>query len=146
MPAGRPRKPAAYHKLVGNYRPSRHAEPRATSPEPELDPAEAALREECERWRGVFECGRDYFNDLDGLEPRIGRLGAEQDAAEACFLAAIREAWGRLGVMFLDGWKPKSNVTTPWALRVFGDPRQGKLKTPRRSLSELRNAFYGRTR
>jgi hypothetical protein len=92
MPRGRPRKSAEYHRLVGNYRASRHAERAPTPPEPEPSPAELALREECERWRCAFGCGYDFFSQLDGLDP-YGLDGAEWDVAAARFLAEMRKAW-----------------------------------------------------
>jgi hypothetical protein len=65
MPVGRPRKSAAYHKLVGNYRPSRHAEPVGTSPEPAPE--------------------RIEFEDLDEYFPRQGKGSNDRPSqTDAC--------------------------------------------------------------
>jgi hypothetical protein len=127
MPRGRPRLSAEYHKLVGNYRPSVHG-PLATSPqpEPELSPADQAIRDERERWSCAFSTGYDFFVET----------GCD-DRAES-FVGEMRAAWRRLGDTFLAerGWKG-FNVDTPFALWAFGSPsqarkRKGDLETLRR--------------
>lgn len=86
MPAGRPRKSAEYHRLVNNYRPSRHAERPVTPPETE---EHKLLDAELKNWSMAFSCGRNFFTwDHD--------IGVDaQD--EAAFLPAARAAWERLG-------------------------------------------------
>jgi hypothetical protein len=98
---------------------------------------------ELEKWRTVFSCSRDYFDET-GLdphkwEPPHGTLrGAELEAAEARFLDAMRDAWGRLGAMFLKEPKGPLDEKVPFAFYAFGDP--AKPRRPRRSLQELRAA------
>jgi len=134
---GRPRKPVALHLIENTFRPHRHAhllpDRPISSPEPHLTPAEAALRAEVERWRGVFDSGWDFFDELGGLDPSTLKLCPDEDAAERAFLAETRAAWERLGVAFLAQWVPDEHDDDdemPWALETFGDP-SGPLKKPR---------------
>ncbi len=37
---------------------------------------------------------------------------------------AARDAWRRLGVLFMRDWKPDAARSRPWAFNLFGDPRR----------------------
>jgi len=140
----RPRKPIALHLIQNTYRRDRHGPLPATpyqtpltQAEPELSPAEAALRAEVERWRGVFDSGYDFFSELAPLgivDPTSVWPPEGRPAAERAFLAAARAAWERLGAAFLAQWTPDEHDDDdemPWALETFGDS-SGPLKKPRK--------------
>ena len=64
-----------------------------------------------EAWDLLFECGRDYFGDLDAL-----------GLAEAEMIEAAREAWAEHGADFMRGWTPTAVLSVPWAMEVYGPP------------------------
>jgi hypothetical protein len=91
----RPKKTLAWHLLTNNYRPSRHgplpeasASPTAPETEPELDPAEALLREDLARWSMAFSSGYDFFDEIDGLDDRTR-------PASCLPLGPHGQGWGR---------------------------------------------------
>lgn len=63
-------------------------------------------------WSGIFECGHDFFGDLDAF-------GFESEKAAQ---KAAHEAWRRLGADFLASWT--GGTREPWALSQFGKPRR----------------------
>jgi hypothetical protein len=72
-------------------------------------------RAEIEAWSGLFDCGIDFFDDL---EP-FGYV-TDNERTEAA-----PEAWRRLGRQFLDivaagEWPWRKS--RPWALDQFGEP------------------------
>ena len=69
-------------------------------------------------WSGLFDCGYDYFNDLEPFGFYRNR-DADREAR-----AAAPEAWKRLGKAFLETWQPTRNAVrqVPWALEEFGKP------------------------
>jgi len=71
-----------------------------------------------EAWRGPFECGCDFFGDLEplGIEAR-SILEASEDV-----MAVAREAWEHLGAAFMAEWEPSQVREKPWALEQFGEP------------------------
>jgi hypothetical protein len=72
---------------------------------------------ELEAWRELFDCGHDFFNDLELL----GFPGGDCDRAAQ---QAARLAWRRFGATFMETWR--SDVRSrPWALEQFGDPHAG---------------------
>jgi hypothetical protein len=98
-----------------------------------------------EVWRMAFDTSHDFFDET-GLdphkhEPPHGSLrGAALAAAEAHFLAAMRDAWEQVGADFLEEPKGPLDRDVPFALFAFGDP--ARPKRPRRSLQELRTAHF----
>lgn len=87
---------------------------RHLSPEAELD-----------AWRETFSSGFDFFDLLPlGLEGDARfALGREKPApGDAEVLAAVREAWARLGAAFMAEWQPQAYLPEPWALTAFGKP------------------------
>ena len=87
------------------------ASKRRTSPAAEL-----------EAWATLFECGYDFFGDLEpfGFGP-----GSDQAAR-----AAAGEAWQRLGFAFMAAWNQRQHHPagrqTPWAAEQFGLPKGGR--------------------
>ena len=78
-----------------------------------------------EIWRGTFECGCDFFGNLEPLgiiEPHNVWPLEDREKARAAFMAAAREAWGQLGAAFLADWRPPHAGDKPWALVQFGEP------------------------
>ena len=72
---------------------------------------------ELKAWSDLFECGYDFFGDL---EP-YGFPGGDACAAAR---EAARDAWQRMGVAFMETWKPVPNSREqPWALDQFGPPK-----------------------
>lgn len=70
---------------------------------------------EIDAWSMMFCYGRDYFNDLED----IGFVTVAQ------IIAALPEAWRRLGVDFMARWAQmgsveKGNRKFPWAHDQFG--------------------------
>jgi hypothetical protein len=73
-------------------------------PKRRIDPAA-----ELEAFEMIFECGSDFFLDLDAL-------GYRTDAEK---IAGARSAWERLGLLFL---ARRTESGTPWAMEQFGKP------------------------
>ncbi len=73
------------------------------------DSAEAAA------WECTFDCGRDFFRDL-------ADIGVEVDAFGLPDVDAVKQAWRRLGHIFLATRQPDPH-RQPWALKTFGDPQ-----------------------
>jgi hypothetical protein len=72
------------------------------------------------------------------LPPHGPSEGPERDAAFARLLVAAREAWGRLGHVYLAHfWNPEHGMC--FAEYAFGDP--DKPRKPRRTWAELRAAY-----
>jgi hypothetical protein len=67
---------------------------------------------EVEAWSEIFQCGYDFFGDLEPL----GFKGGDADRAAR---AAAPEAWARLGALCLETHADRK----PWALEKFGQPR-----------------------
>jgi hypothetical protein len=121
----RPRKPVALHLIQNTFRPKRHAhllpnngQPMVSSPEPH------PLDGELEKWRGMFECGLDFFNATGMSQFAIPSYeNAKRDAAERKLIAAARVAWKRLGRRFMETWvDDPERPDEPWALFHFGPP------------------------
>lgn len=83
-------------------------------------------RAELEAWSGLFDCGYDYFDELDGWGDWPSTDSADQTKRDAA-----REAWQRLGGEYMAkvrerrltaprpaGWPEKE----PWAFIEFGEP------------------------
>jgi hypothetical protein len=70
---------------------------------------------ELRAWSELFDCGHDFFNDLELL----GFTGGDCDAAAR---KAARVAWRRFGAAFMETWRPNEVRSQPWALEQFGDP------------------------
>jgi hypothetical protein len=66
-------------------------------------------------WQAIFSYGTDPIGELN-------KLGFA-NVPEA--MEAARDAWRRLGILFMRDWKPEANRGRPWALEQFGHP--GKL-------------------
>lgn len=58
-------------------------------------------RAELEAWSGAFECGHDFFSELEeiGFPNHVG--GRQFDLTEE-FREAARDAWNRLGAAFME--------------------------------------------
>lgn len=68
---------------------------------------------ELQAWRMTFECSYDYFSAL-------ADIGLDRDTVSD---ATIRDAWRRLGRMFLEQREPNpKGRQTPWAVERFGLP------------------------
>ena len=79
-----------------------------------------------EAWRGIFDCGSDFFGDLEPfgiIESPFARSTEESEKNRAALEAAGREAWEHLGGAFMAGWEPTQVREKPWAFEQFGEPR-----------------------
>jgi hypothetical protein len=109
MPVGRPRKSAAYHKLVGNYRPSRHAEPVGTSPEPAPERIEFEdLSPDAQDWSFFLETGF-------ALTCQQG--GRNQGQAKR----VARAKWREHGPALIKYWGRKRTLES-YAYKRYGEP------------------------
>ena len=74
-----------------------------------LDPAA-----ELAAWGMTFQCGTDYLQQLP-------RIGVPTDDYSRPDIDVAEDAWRRLGARLLT--EPQDpHLTTPWALREFGEP------------------------
>ena len=74
-----------------------------------------SVEAELESWRCLFECGHDFFSDLE-------EFGF---ATEPAARAAAPEAWDRLGAFLMGSWRPEGpppHRQVPWAFEQFGAP------------------------
>ena len=69
---------------------------------------------EANAWDSTFDCGRDFFEDLKGIDVQTDAYGVPD-------VDAAREAWHRLGRRFLATRQPDPH-RVPWALETFGEP------------------------
>jgi hypothetical protein len=79
---------------------------------------------EAAAWRGVFETGYDFFNELSDVGITF-TTRTELDHVETSpdFLPAARAAWKRFGADFMTNWQPESSGRrSPWAIDEFGPP------------------------
>jgi len=68
-------------------------------------------------WSELFETGYDFFGDLEPL----GFNGSSD--ADRASRAAAKEAWERLGGLFMQTWQPEPNGRQkPWAFEEYGEP------------------------
>ncbi|ODS02077.1 hypothetical protein AUC71_02395 [Methyloceanibacter marginalis] len=72
-------------------------------------------RAELEAWSSWFESGVAFDGDLIDL-------GLANDADDV-FKAVAKDAWKRLGELFLESWTPDNVRETPWAQEQFGEPK-----------------------
>ncbi|MGI8705147.1 MAG: hypothetical protein ACR2JJ_05045 [Sphingomicrobium sp.] len=70
-------------------------------------------RAELEAWECIFDSHHDFFGDLRRFGVPLDPYGRPDDAT-------AREAWNRLGQLYLDSRPP--NPRPPWALEAFGEP------------------------
>ena len=83
---------------------------------------------EMEAWSMMFECGHDWFGDLEPFG--FGGRDYDEEARDAA-----PQAWARLGELFLERREPTPFDTRPvpphlvgvvskkpWALYEFGEP------------------------
>ena len=71
---------------------------------------------EAQAWACAFHCGHDFFGDL-------AEYGFPQGPGDdRAIQAAMPEAWGRLGRIFLDRGMGDDFNGEPWALEQFGEP------------------------
>jgi hypothetical protein len=64
-----------------------------------------------EAWSMLFECGYDFFNELE--------FGYGSDDVAR---GAAPEAWARLGAAFLANRPANASRAVPWALETLGPP------------------------
>jgi hypothetical protein len=69
-------------------------------------------------WETTFETGKDYFLTLRevGLKSEPGKPVPTEQA---------RDAWQRLGALFMQRRRPSVHRASPWALEEFGEPPIG---------------------
>jgi hypothetical protein len=72
---------------------------------------------ELEAWSMMFATGYDYFSAVARLRKPTGPIGRDDPS-----LSEARDAWRRLGPMFMASWKPEQNRPLPWAHVRFGPP------------------------
>jgi hypothetical protein len=111
---GRPPTTIERKKILGTYRPDRHAKPRQPAPKGAAKHTEA---EECELWADLFETGYSAFfaGDLESLG-FVDKYAAN---------LAAGAAWTRLGEYYLKNIRPslgRPPAIMPWALSTFGKP------------------------
>jgi len=79
-------------------------------------------------WRETFDCGHDFFGDLEPLgivDPvDVFPLNA-REMARVTFMAAAVDAWKQVGAVYMSGWRPNGAREKPWALEQFGEPHAG---------------------
>jgi hypothetical protein len=75
---------------------------------------------EAEAWSELFQCGDDFFGDLEPLG-----FHSTRDGGRAARSAAA-EAWDRLGAFYMQNIWPHQDQSVrkkPWALEKFGYPK-----------------------
>lgn len=72
-------------------------------------------RTEAEAWGCIFEVGYDFFGDLP-------RMGITLDRHGMAFEGETRDAWHRLGRIWLATRDPILADRPPWAVEQFGEP------------------------
>lgn len=65
-------------------------------------------------WAEIFDAGYDFFGTL-------AESGVDLDEYGRAETEAVRDAWARLGRLFLDSRLPDPH-RVPWAQQQFGDP------------------------
>jgi hypothetical protein len=84
---------------------------------------------EAEAWAELFECGDDFFDDLEPFGFQSTGIGGDSGRAAR---AAAPKFWQRLGAYYLEHiWPrqaPHSVHQKPWALTRFGIPRGYRAK------------------
>ena len=84
-------------------------------------------------WELVFDCGYDFFGDLEdlGLHDPSNLRGADREAASKVWHDTLREAWAEHGAEFMRTWEPTESDPLPWAAVKFGLPEELEAATCR---------------